>query len=331
MATDEKSPEKTEQPVPKKTAKKQPVVEKMVPVKQRKRWSTDSLFWGLLLVTIGVLMLVSNFGLVDVRWGELWRLWPLLVIAGGLSILSSTHLLWRILSVVFILLIIGLIALVGTGTVQTDRGKVSEQTTSVDRQAEASSAMIDIDAGATKLTVSSEDMNEIVEAKLWSDTLELEKKSEFNNGVQRVNVSTHTPNNWWVAPRQNDLDIKLTEQLPLSLVVDAGASSINLDLSRVNLTVLKLNAGASSSDVTLGAVAKNTSVDIDSGASSLTLRIPQDSGVLLRFDGGLSSKNFADLREVSENEYRSNNYETAEHRIEIKLDAGLAKVDIFRY
>lgn len=38
---------------------------------------------GVILIVIGVLFLLSNFGLVP--WGSLWRFWPLLLVAGGVA------------------------------------------------------------------------------------------------------------------------------------------------------------------------------------------------------------------------------------------------------
>ena len=89
--------------------------------------------------------------------------------------------------------------------------------------------------------------------------------------------------------------------------------------------------GASSMTLTLGDKEALQKVLLDSGASSMTVRVPRDSGVKLIYDGGLSSKNIADLDEVSEGVYQSPDYDDAKNAIEIKADVGLSSFTLERY
>ena len=46
------------------------------------------LFWGIFFVLLGGIPLVDRLGVIDAAaWGDLWRLWPLIIIAIGLAIL----------------------------------------------------------------------------------------------------------------------------------------------------------------------------------------------------------------------------------------------------
>lgn len=69
--------------------------------KRDNNWHVSKIFWGLLFVLIGGLVLASNFGWAEVKWFNLWRLWPLIIVAIGLSILAVHNLVWRIFTVVF--------------------------------------------------------------------------------------------------------------------------------------------------------------------------------------------------------------------------------------
>jgi len=62
------------------------------------------IFWGLLLVLLGSLLIIDNFGFVSINWFDLWRLWPLAIVAAGLSILSVRGIIWKIVSAVFAVL-----------------------------------------------------------------------------------------------------------------------------------------------------------------------------------------------------------------------------------
>ena len=64
----------------------------------------SNLFWALILIAIGLLFLFSNFGWVDFNWSSIWRLWPLVLIFWGISILPVRDLVKSIL-------VIGIIAI----------------------------------------------------------------------------------------------------------------------------------------------------------------------------------------------------------------------------
>jgi len=75
-----------------------------------KKWPIGRIFWGLLLIILGGLLIIDNFNLVNVNWLDLWRLWPLIIIAIGLSVLSIRSIVWKIFTI--ILAIVTLIAVV---------------------------------------------------------------------------------------------------------------------------------------------------------------------------------------------------------------------------
>ena len=44
-------------------------------------------FWAFVLIAIGILFILNNFGIFDFGWRALWSLWPLILIFWGISIL----------------------------------------------------------------------------------------------------------------------------------------------------------------------------------------------------------------------------------------------------
>lgn len=68
------------------------------------------LFFGLLLIVLGAAFLLQNLGLVSgINFAYLLRFWPVLIIFWGLSVLSRGTWVGAVLSVIFALVIIGLI------------------------------------------------------------------------------------------------------------------------------------------------------------------------------------------------------------------------------
>ena len=326
-ATTSKRNEKVENS--RETAQEQPV--ENVAVQENRSWDIGAVFWGMILIAFGALLLLGNLGVVEVNWSELWRLWPLLVIAAGFSVLAATHWIWKIVASVFVLVAIAAVVLVGTGVYQTESGDRSEQDISVRSERDITNAEVTIRAGASSLNVESGDISEVVRGELESEGLRLERESTRNGSTQKVTLSTSAEKTLWFNPRQNNWDVTLTERLPLKLTIDAGASDIDADLTNAEVTDLDVKAGASRTMITLGGRSQTVNASIDSGASSTTIRVPRDSGVELTFDGGLSSRNFEGLNEVEEGLYRSNDFDNAENKIYLKVRAGLASFTLERF
>src|SRR5210317_857070 len=50
-----------------------------------------NIFWGIILILIGVLFILQNLNVVDFEWVRLWRLWPVLLVLWGVSILPANN------------------------------------------------------------------------------------------------------------------------------------------------------------------------------------------------------------------------------------------------
>ena len=298
---------------------------------QKSRWDIWSVFWGVILVTIGVLLLLSNLGVLAVDWSNVWRLWPLFIVVTGFSILATTHWIWRLLSVVVVLGALAGVLWFATGNYEESDNAARTQQTSVQVEDGVRQVDVELSAGASRIEVDSHEGGNLADVKLESNGLEIDKRESRDGDTQRVELSADRDRSWWLMPDKNTWNVSVTERLPLSFTVDAGASSIDMDLSNTMLRNLKVDSGASSLDIKLGSKEAKQSVKIDSGASSIKLRLPKNSGVSLKLDGGLNSKNLADLKEVSEDEYRTDNYDSAVKTIDITADAGVASITIERY
>jgi cytochrome c oxidase subunit IV len=298
----------------------------------------NKVFWGLLLILIGGLALVGNFGLATIEWSNLWRLWPLFIVAAGLSILSFKNIIWKIISVILSVVAVAAIAWVLLGGfkqigVSIDTLKNYNETIQI-ASGEIKSAEVSLDAGASEVYISTADQIGIATAGLTSNFATLEKTSSVSGSIQKVDFSMKTENKWfnnWVGSYRNKWDIKLTRNLPLSLNVNAGACDADIDLSDAKLNMVDIDMGASDLTLKLGKNQSLANVTIDSGASSILVRVPTESGVKLVTEGGLSSKELADLKLSSDKTYESNNYDSAISKINITAKIGVSSFTIERY
>ena len=70
---------------------------------------------------------------------------------------------------------------------------------------------------------------------------------------------------------------------------------------------------------------------VDAGASSITVLIPQGVGCSLSVDAALSSKRFPGFTKNEDGLYETDNYRTADRRIEITIDVGVSSLKVERY
>lgn len=49
--------------------------------------SYRKIFWGVMLVLIGTLFILKNVGVIFFDWVTIWRLWPLILILWGISLI----------------------------------------------------------------------------------------------------------------------------------------------------------------------------------------------------------------------------------------------------
>ena len=303
--------------------------------KKSKNWNIGAIFWGLLFVLIGVLLLLNNFGIIEVNLSNTWQLWPVVIIGIGLSVLSPRGWLWGIISVILTLAMLGLVAfaVIDNPTYRDLRGWSNQDTKKLsDDAAKAAKIDITIDTPATSLSLSSSDSRRGVEAIQQSKSTNLNIDAETRGDTRYVRIDSEPSRRFWFRGGvANSLDIDLTRKLPVSLSIDTGAASVSGDLSQVKLKSLNIDTGASSIDLKLGAIEPRQEVVLDAGASKLAFKIPKSVGVRVESSGGLKSTSFEGIEKVSDSVYESKGFADSEKQITIRADLGVSRFEISRY
>ncbi len=297
---------------------------------QRKTWGWGSVFWGLLFILVGVLLLLDNLGVVEVNFSNIWQLWPVLIVGTGVSMLSLRGWLGGIVTFILVAATLGLVgfAVLGSSVFIDDTTSVEG---SIPRGTEVKSLDINIDTGAASINLSSNTNQSLDYAQEGDDSIKVDATSSFKSDVQYVNISTNSDKMFWLGNFRNDLTFSLPQSLPVALTIDAGASSLKGDLSQVQLSKLTVDMGASSIDLKLGALAARQTISFDTGASSIKLKIPTASGVRVETDQGLSDVRFEGVDKQSDNVYQSANFASAPQQITIQAKLGISSFRIERY
>lgn len=263
------------------------------------------LFWGGVLIFFGLLLLLDNLGYLQPLGISVWNLlWPAFLILIGLSILWGT--IFR-------------------------RGSEEAETASVPLEG-AEEAAITFHHGAGRLHVKGgAGQGELLSGSFVGG---VGVDSRKRGGALEVDLKVPSEGMWifpwtWFNSQGFNWQVDLTTATPLALTMKSGASDTYLDLSELMVKDLKIETGASSTEVLLPRAAGYTRVDIDSGAASVTLHVPENVAADIKVDGGLSGITVNRSRfPQNGNRYRSPDYDTAANKVEIDVDMGVGSVDI---
>ncbi len=315
------------------------IIDPVLPVKKRSR----SFFWPILLISVGILLLLSNLGIVTLStWNLIWRFWPLVLIAVGIDVLfGKRSALGSIISAFLILALIGAVAgavffadqlpVLNQFTAET-----SWKTDHVEQALEDyQEAVIYIDTASPQVELSSlENSTNLIEADLTYQG-ELVFEVDSQGSIADISLDTRLVNNRFFSPFQSNSnaswEIYLSPEIPLDLTLDSGSGSCDIDLSNLILEEFFLDSGSGSISLALPA-GQSYTVKIDSGSGSLRIDLPEDTGIRVRLDSGSGSFNpGGDFSLISGEKYgdgtwKSDNYETSKYTIEMEIDQGSGSI-----
>jgi hypothetical protein len=261
----------------------------------------NQLFWGVILLLIGGLMLLNSMG---VR------------LPGGMSLME---LFWPAL-----LILVGAWILLGA----TLRGRIETESASVDLQG-AREAKLRISHGAGELKIhGGAGLTELARGTFAGG---LDHKS--SRAGDRLEVRMRPARDFIDFPffgphAQLDWDVALNAGVPIALALHVGANKSDLDLRDLSITDLKLETGASDTRVTLPARGR-FSADFDLGAAALEVIVPEGVAARIRASIGAADLKVDQARFPRRGDvYQSPDFESAANAADITIDAGAAGIKI---
>lgn len=262
-----------------------------------------SLFWPVILITVGVIILLGNLGvLTAANIVSVVRMWPLLLILIGLDLLfgRSSPLLGALIGVGAVVVII-IIMLVGPSIGLAGNWEVREFTRAEPLDG-AESARVTLDGSLGHLTVAAADSREnLIEADLRyvGSDIEFEASGESEKVVRlgqrdnQVNLDFGGFVGWFINPQEQlRWEIGLNPDVPLELSINGGVGESDLDLRDLNLTALNLSGGVGEMKLTLPATGARYEVRLNGSVGGLDIEIPdRDADLVLWISGGVGGIN----------------------------------------
>ncbi len=319
---------------------------------------------GLTFLLIGTILLANTLDILDwTVWSNLFKLWPLLVISLGLS------LIFRGKSLSFmgpLIIFLGIVAGVGASYVGISfEGEIVREVktlsheivievekvpeteiipeietapdTEISPETEASletkeyakieraSIELNLDVGKLTLGESTPLLYECISQYRYK---EFEPFEEFSRIEKEADILIyHSPVTKKVISNniKNNWQLKLNNKIIYDLSVKTGAIDIDCNLSDFNVEKLYIESGASNINLVLPQY--DSKIIIDTGVSNIEIAIPKNVGATVNIDSGIAIKDLDDF--IKRNgTYISHNYNESEFKTEIEIDCGVSNIDI---
>jgi hypothetical protein len=266
------------------------------------RMRNGSVFWGIGLVLLGGLLLLQTTGMIA-PGVNVWAIfWSLVLVLFGVNLLLRS-----------------------TGRGAKLYHETREEPLNGARQAELrfhhGAGELRVDASATPDALFTGTFGGGIDARVQhsGDTARAELRTPADN-FPMVGFTGAGELNWQVG---------LNPNLPLSLHFELGASHNLLDLRALQVKELRLQTGASRTEIDFPERAGSTRATIRSGAASVVLRVPAGVAARIHAQGGLASiqvdtQRFPRLG----SDYASPDYDTAPNRLDIDVETGVGAVEV---
>ena len=256
------------------------------------------IFWGSLLVLLGVLFFLRTAGYLT---GDVFSwFWPFVVIAVGIWVLT------------------------GRFAARVDFNNAEK--ISIPLQG-AKEARLEINHGMGQIDLSAgADGGDFLTGVAG---VGMNHSSRLNGDKLEVEIDAGPSFMPFIGPEGGIWQFRLNADLPTSLDVDAGASRLNLDLRDLQVKYLSFDGGASRINLTLPAHVENMIVDMEAGAASIELTVPQGVGLRLRLKS-VGTLKIDESRFVPREGriYQSADYDIAKYRAEVNIEGGATSITV---
>ena len=294
--------------------------------------SRGSLFGPIVLVGLGVLLLLSNFGILNFNlWELLFRFWPLFLVAAGLDLLLGRRANGGAL-VALIIIISLVIGGMWLGYVQSNAFEsVGGQTIRQNLEG-AQRAVVNIDSSVSQMQITAGvPVGQLVEGAIALHNNE-ELNTTFNVEGGIATYSLKSDSNSFILPsfgrREEGLwNLRLNGETPIDLSISTGVGSADLNLEQLTLTGLEVSTGVGEAKITLPARG-NFEAAIEGGVGKILVLVPDTLAAHITADAGIGSV-VVDGNYIHRNgEYFSPDFESASQRVNLVIGGGVGTVTV---
>jgi hypothetical protein len=280
--------------------------------------------WGIFLLFLGIVFLLQTLGVLPWGlWGTLWRFWPVLIIIIGVSILLRRYNVW----LVSLLILAMLGACLGIAAWQYESPPPSGAATQSYSEplGDIERAQIEVDFTAGSISISSlppaspNFVQVTAEGKSRDGSINVD--FQRHDGEGRLYLKTERGGARW--------EVRLATITPLAMNIKSAASNMELDLSQLKVTELKLDIDAGNCKLTMPSSAGTTRVNIKADVANVEVTIPDGVAAKVWVDTDLSALDVDQSRFPKQGDYYiSGDFDTAQNRVYLEIDCDVSRVEV---
>ena len=289
-----------------------------------------SFFWPGILILVGIIALLVNAGVIPTdRLDRLVDLWPLILVVIGLELIvrrALTGVTAEIAAALIILLAAaGTVAYVATS--QPIPGGIQTMDVS-GTLGNGDHASLTVEVGAATLNINGDTS---LAENLYKAHIEFtgpRPSVDYDRSSGDVNISQSS--SFFFRSTRFKVDMSINPKVAWAFELDSGAATNKLNLSNVNVTELKLNTGASRSELTLGQPTGTVPVSVNGGALTVNVHRAAGAATSVQVSGGAVSLT-ADgraFRGIGSQSWSTDGYDQAQNRYQVEISGGACTVTV---
>lgn len=318
--------------------------EESLPLDRRYRRSSGHPLLAVIFITLGVLFLLNNFGVLEwSMWGIIWRFWPVILILLGLDLVFGRSRLGAFLVFFFGLMVVGLLI----GGVLSGRlsggagpfgstdlsGKVATWSVPAADYPTVQTRVVRVQSGAERLNIDDASQAEVLRGStryFGTDNKPRLSVSESDHQLLLDLVTKEQGVFGWGWGGRPETQLTLGQpQLVTDLEVNGGAGETDIRLHTVKMKTLTLHLGAGSMNIDLGTPSvPSGQSNIEVGTGSAEVRLPREVGLQVQYEVGLGSLEVQNSSFHGKGEYSSPGYAIAPLKMRLKVKVGVGSVTI---
>jgi hypothetical protein len=293
------------------------------------------IFWGVALVSLGLLVLAHKAGIMTPNWGIALGLWPLVLVLWGIGLLVGGKAIRLVTAGVAGMVLAYFFAALVTMSFWEDEGEGdlanASQSFVVSPDSAVKRAKFILDSGAGAFTIADTSTN-LLSAEVESNIGMYALDESGGKGDRTYTMSLEGKRKGFRFGRNtNQVTAHLSPEPVWDLEMNIGAAKLTCDLTPFRVEHIEINGGASSIRLTLGDRSPMTNVNVSAGASSITLHVPESAACEVQLETALSSKHFPGFTRSGEGVYRTENFNDARSTISVRIEAGVSSIKVERY
>nr|WP_294789901.1 DUF5668 domain-containing protein [uncultured Mucilaginibacter sp.] len=321
---------------------------------------SNKLIPGVILILIGVMFLLRNYGYLNFHFWNLFYLWPIVIVVIGINLIfANNKSTWATLLKLGVIVIgFGLLLFGNFSKHHPFGGRYSYhfnddddddddysegrritklEGASVFNESYTDSiktAELNISGGATTYKLN-DTTNQLFNANtkefFGNYQLTTDKKDSLYVLNFKMRDNKRGRFDWNDDHKQaNIATFKLNVNPEWNINVATGATDLDFDLSKFKVRSLDLAGGAGAFKIKFGQPLTTTMVDISTGASDVDINIPANAACRITKGTAFSSNNFEGFTKVGD-AYETPGFANATNKILIKIKGGMSSFSVRRY